>query len=626
MYSELQILAFESDCSARTADRCAGTASEAMARAVWKRRDIKAFVGVCEALRRRGALTASLAVELAWSLSGQRRFAEAVAVLRREGLPRAAEPAYALALAMALAGGGRIGEARAVLKDWPPAAAAELDPAFDAAMHLLRRRPTALDLAADWTRRRLPIEAALARADRTEAVRLFAVFVQRRLQLARRLLALAKDAQAALARAPEWPTAREPLQALATLGLWRQAGDGLTRLLEGPCDIDEAGLAEATDLGRQVTAFMDPEAIDRLLAAFAGRFPEGDQRRALGLTREALTGPPRLAALQSGVVEAEVGAPLGLLCAMSCAAAGRLDAAIALLGGVTGRRLEVGVFRGELADCIGREAAGRPAGGPAAPDRRRVFDLFPFNGELDMLRIKLGEMAGWVDRFVIVESRTTFTGLPKPLYFEQMRHEVAAFADRIAYVVVDGFPAHAVGPWAREFYQRDAAVAGIDDAGDDDLVLVSDVDEIIDGRFIEAFQGEFAALRLQTFRYFLNYRRIGLSKELKTAVCRAGLLRRYGSSFMRAVLTSNLKEATANGGWHFTSVGDPAAIALKMKSYSHAENLAQGGRLRDEGYYGEQLAGIRGGTMERGWARCDVDDSYPKYVQDNRTRLAHLLF
>jgi beta-1,4-mannosyl-glycoprotein beta-1,4-N-acetylglucosaminyltransferase len=52
---------------------------------------------------------------------------------------------------------------------------------------------------------------------------------------------------------------------------------------------------------------------------------------------------------------------------------------------------------------------------------RKVYDLVLLSTELDWLEIRLHTVADYVDYFVIVESPTTFTGKPKPLY-SQLRN------------------------------------------------------------------------------------------------------------------------------------------------------------------------------------------------------------
>lgn len=79
--------------------------------------------------------------------------------------------------------------------------------------------------------------------------------------------------------------------------------------------------------------------------------------------------------------------------------------------------------------------------------------------------------------FVLVEATTTFSGEPKPLYFAEARARFARWADKIVHVVVDDMPKGA-DAWDAERFQRDACVRGIETAAPDDLILLSDVDEI----------------------------------------------------------------------------------------------------------------------------------------------------
>ena len=46
-----------------------------------------------------------------------------------------------------------------------------------------------------------------------------------------------------------------------------------------------------------------------------------------------------------------------------------------------------------------------------------VYDCFLFFNELELLEVRLNEMASFVDKFVIVEASETFRGAPKPFIF-----------------------------------------------------------------------------------------------------------------------------------------------------------------------------------------------------------------
>ena len=51
--------------------------------------------------------------------------------------------------------------------------------------------------------------------------------------------------------------------------------------------------------------------------------------------------------------------------------------------------------------------------------KRKIYDVFLFHNELDMLELRLIEQEHVVDCFVIIEQPHTLAGTPKPLYFKE---------------------------------------------------------------------------------------------------------------------------------------------------------------------------------------------------------------
>ena len=144
----------------------------------------------------------------------------------------------------------------------------------------------------------------------------------------------------------------------------------------------------------------------------------------------------------------------------------------------------------------------------------RVFDCFTFFNELDLLEIRLNELSPVVDVFVVAEAPLTFQGDPKPLHFHANRRQFEKFADRIRHVVVGRMPEGKSrrDNWRREYHQRDALATAIGDAGPDDFVLLSDVDEIPRAASIRAAMEQeeqrptVHCFELAMFSFFLNRR------------------------------------------------------------------------------------------------------------------------
>src|SRR5690349_24880068 len=111
-----------------------------------------------------------------------------------------------------------------------------------------------------------------------------------------------------------------------------------------------------------------------------------------------------------------------------------------------------------------------------------TYDCFTFFNELDLLEIRLNVLNPVVDKFVLVESTRTFQNKPKPLYFQQNATRFSAFKDKIIHIVVDQFPDFGdwteANSWTLEHHQRNSINRGLTRCTRDDVVIISDLDEI----------------------------------------------------------------------------------------------------------------------------------------------------
>ncbi len=312
--------------------------------------------------------------------------------------------------------------------------------------------------------------------------------------------------------------------------------------------------------------------------------------------------------------------------ALAWGMAGRLEAAIDTLGELTVRHPKAVDFRASLARFVGRDVLARHPMSFAPPaSRRRVFDVFIFNNEVRLLKLKLHAMKDYVDRFVLVEARQTFTGEPKPATFKRRKAEFAEFGDKIVHVMVDPFPAHVRHPWSREFYQRDMGVRGLSGlCCEDDLVIISDADEVVSAEAVLGFKGDYARLGMERARYFLNYREAldGEAQKEASSLWRAGYMASLGLSYARNVLRFDKKAPRLlDAGWHFTSVSDAAGIAAKMSTTAHQEH-SRGVKTKA---VAQSLERIRAGDLEPGWERCELDGRFPAWLRANRDQFEDLL-
>ena len=109
----------------------------------------------------------------------------------------------------------------------------------------------------------------------------------------------------------------------------------------------------------------------------------------------------------------------------------------------------------------------------------KIYDCFPFYNEFELLELRLKALWDVVDVFVIVEADKTHTNKPKPFYFWERQDEFKEFFPKIRHLPVEmTMPYNGVGDWSIENAQRDAIIYGLDDADPDDLIMISDADEI----------------------------------------------------------------------------------------------------------------------------------------------------
>lgn len=585
-------------------------------RHAWNHNDPKTLVGLGLALERAGALGESGRRQLAWGLLTQDRFAEA-----REALETAADGSFdhALLLAQALAGCGAFAGAEAAL-DAAGIALEAGSPAslLEAAFGEFARRPTLKQAISGSHQASVELQAHLKAGQRDLAVQRARTFHRYRIDLLRTLVQ-----RAAAETLADWIQARDHVASLLLLGHPDRARERYCAALRSmPLQALQC-LKETLHLAAAIAACCPPERLLDLFDAVRRLHGASAKRDYLILIRQILAGEAPWAAVAA--IEPPCSDAMLALAATLLARAGHPRPAIAMFGRLVDSRKSNEATRRELVWCSSVEAMGRialepqPRGGPP-----RIFDLFPYNGELERLKIKLHEMAPWVDRFVIVEAAQTFSGRPKPIHLPGQAAEIAEFMPKISHVVVPAFPEFATSAWAREYHQRDAAVAALKGlCAPDDLALLSDTDEVVDRRAIEGFDGEFTVLKKDLFKYFYNYRRVEArtGRRGNLIMMRARHLRGHGPSMARALLSRPLKPNRIEGaGWHFTSVGDLTDIAHKLASYSHRENDLSD----DVARYTALLERLRAGELDPGWELCPVED-LPAYVRQNHERLAELI-
>lgn len=118
-----------------------------------------------------------------------------------------------------------------------------------------------------------------------------------------------------------------------------------------------------------------------------------------------------------------------------------------------------------------------------------VYDCFTFYNELELLELRLKVMNDVVDYFVIVELDVTHRNEPKPFILADNFDRYKEYKDKIIHLkescIIDYDPTmqyeidgHQEGDRSIENYQRNCIMHGLNHCRPDDIIIVSDLDEI----------------------------------------------------------------------------------------------------------------------------------------------------
>lgn len=198
-----------------------------------------------------------------------------------------------------------------------------------------------------------------------------------------------------------------------------------------------------------------------------------------------------------------------------------------------------------------------------------IVDCVLYNGEADLLRLRVDTLAAVVDRHVVVEGAETFSGRRKqPGLLREP--SLAPYLTRLVYVVAPLLP-DAPSAWHREAHQRNAIVRGLAGVPDEATVLIGDVDEIPGEALIARWAhigGHGAILACEHSHRAYDARNVRDGAWRGTVVATAQTVRQLSPEGVRR---RRLVAEGIPGGWHLTHMGAPERLAEKVRAFSHQE-------------------------------------------------------
>ena len=224
-----------------------------------------------------------------------------------------------------------------------------------------------------------------------------------------------------------------------------------------------------------------------------------------------------------------------------------------------------------------------------------------------LLDIRLNSLDNFVKKFVITEATYTHNGNKKKLNFDIKNFK--KFEDKIIYIVVDDQPKNIselknddtkekrgekliLNGMARDYYQREKLIEGLSEALDDDLILISDLDEIpnLENLNFQEIKNQIVIFEQKILYYKLNLLYDKFLWQGTKAVKNKNLLspqwlrnikgKNYPKwridTFFSKKKYSNLM-FVKNGGWHFTCLRTPEQLEKKLLNYAHHYEFQESG-------------------------------------------------
>ena len=229
----------------------------------------------------------------------------------------------------------------------------------------------------------------------------------------------------------------------------------------------------------------------------------------------------------------------------------------------------------------------------------KIYDCFMFYDEDLIAELRFNILNQYINKFIVVESKYTHSGEKRELLFNINKYP--NFKNKINYIVLENEPdnlekvydddtedkknsKYIMNALKRENYHRNEISKGLTKASSEDLILISDVDEIpnLSKLDINKINNEIILFKQNFYYYKLNLKLEDMP-WYGTKACKFKILKspqwlrnikdkKY--PFWRVdVLFSDKKylniKHIEDGGWHFSNMKTPADIEKKMRTYLH---------------------------------------------------------
>ena len=260
----------------------------------------------------------------------------------------------------------------------------------------------------------------------------------------------------------------------------------------------------------------------------------------------------------------------------------------------------------------------------------KVYDCIMYFDEDLMVELRLNILDSFVDKFVIVEATRDHAGNKKKLNFNI--EKFSSFQNKIIYLIVEDIPQNVTNfkkNWSpnffRENFHRNAISRALTECNPNDLIIISDADEIPNLKVLEKIKfKKYAIFTQKEFIYKLNL--LSDNSWNGSSICFKKFLKSpqwlRNKKFTRRGFIRNFFFKTQfikNGGWHFSFIKDPKDIVVKLNSYAHSEFAKFGDvnfikkNIEDKKFFIDPNKILK---------VIDIDYTFPDYIRENKEKLS----
>ncbi len=287
----------------------------------------------------------------------------------------------------------------------------------------------------------------------------------------------------------------------------------------------------------------------------------------------------------------------------------------------------------------------------------KIFDCTTFFDEKMMMEVRFNILDKFVHKFVVVESVFSHSGQKKNLNFKKT--DYPKFKKKIEYIVIEKEPDNLIKDnkdIKSDSHKRLNSIKrieqsynnmklGLRDADDNDLIMISDNDEIpnLNGLDLNEVDNEFIIFEQLFFYYKFNL----IYDQLRwsgTKACKKKNLTSFSNlrnlknkkypfwrldTYFSEVKKINLK-IISDGGWHFTNLKTPEELFKKLSNFGHHDEFEVSNldikKLKEKIDKKEVLYNHFADKKDR--SRWDynyklkkMDDAFlPKYLVENKSK------